>query len=251
MSTRTYNLRTWIDTGIANQSQIRNNPFTPLQSPTLPTHDVPLHIWDSVPDTSCTTALYSDIVASRPPSPQKETSSVTAVHSIERPDAERSSVSQLRLEDTAHTYGSWNIEIIGQYTSSEESILPQDQGDTQWTTVKCQWACSLGSIERVNKTHSKNHGIDKLTLEQTQVIEKATSTLTEDQKRMLEKRKRNLTHKRQQSSSSRGEGPSKQKGKGIEGVGKPQYQPRKPGHWSPGSCAKFYCSRKKEQGKYI
>ena len=216
MSTRTYNLRTWIDTGIANQSQIRNNPFTPLHSPTLPTHDIPPHIWDSVPDTGRTTALYSDVVVSRPPSPQKETSSVTAVHSVERPDAERLSVSQLRLEDTAHTYGSWNIEIVGQYTSSEETISPQDQGDTQWTMVKHRRACSLGSIERVNKTHSKNHGIDKLTLEQTQAIEKVTSILTEDQKRTLEKRKRNLTHKRQQSSSSWGEGPSKQKGKGID-----------------------------------
>jgi len=65
-------------------------------------------------------------------------------------------------------------------SQSPEHHVPQDPEDTQWTTVRCRRARSLGSLERVQKNHSKINTVKKLTMDQVQTVETAAQNLTED-----------------------------------------------------------------------
>ena len=72
MSTRIYNLRTRAEVGPPGQSQNQNELTTRRLSPS-PTRDTPPHMVGSRLLVGSPLALYSDVVASRSPSPLKET----------------------------------------------------------------------------------------------------------------------------------------------------------------------------------
>ena len=149
MSVRTYNLRARADAGVANQSRAENNPNTLLRNPMPFAREIPPHL-EATRETGEPAPLYSDVVASRPPSPQQDVASVTVARSAREPNEERvftTPSSQLR---PVTARGHLRNEKIEHYASSEESDLPQNQGDTQWTTVKRRRARSLGSLGRVS-----------------------------------------------------------------------------------------------------
>jgi hypothetical protein len=99
-------------------------------------------------NTGLSMALYSDIVASRSPSPLKEDSSITVAPSVESPpDYERPPISPLKSDDNdIHNVDNNNVMHGEPITSSDESPFPQDPEDATWTTVRRRRARSLGSL---------------------------------------------------------------------------------------------------------
>jgi Zinc knuckle len=217
MSTRTYNLRTRAEVGPANQSRLQNNPVSRRVSPS-PVRDLPPHLSGNRLPFSSPSALYSDVVASRSPSPLKETSVLVETHPVldeserERPSLERSQPTVTLVP----TISRENVEIVEEHTSSEADISPKDLGDAPWTTVKRRRARSLESFDIVRRSHSESNGAKGLTSDQVQTVKAAADAMSKSQKELLDKRKKKLTHQRKGSSSSRGEGPSQPKGKGID-----------------------------------
>lgn len=133
------------------------------------------------------------------------------------PDDERLIASRLTPKDRVVVHSTdLNVnENLDQYTSSDESGLPQDPEDTHWTTVKCQRVCSFGSLEQVRKIHLGNIRTKMLTLDQVQTVRMAANALTRDQNAVLHERQKELTHRRK-NSSSRGESTSKLKGANLK-----------------------------------
>ena len=214
MSTRTYNLRTRTEAGPIDQSSIRaqDNPI-PRGLSTSPVRDPPPHM---MARPGPNTALYSEVVASRSPSPSKEKSSATMGHSS-GPDADGAPTGRIQPEiKVIPTISRNNVEPVEEDTSGELSASPKEMDDATWTTVRRRRARSLESFDVVRQSHSGSNGQQSLTLKQTQVVNAATDAMTESQKEILKKRQRNLTHRRKDSVSSREEGTSKPKGKGID-----------------------------------
>ena len=86
-----------------------------------------------------------------------------------------------------------------------------------WTTVQRRCARSFsppGKTQTFSKKDSDSRR--KLTEEQAQTVKLATTRLTEQQKEMLRRRKYKVPVQWDSSMSSRGEGPSEPKGKGID-----------------------------------
>jgi hypothetical protein len=214
MSVRNYNLRTRADTGLANQSRVQNS-LIPIRRPsTSPRRDAPPRMLGDTLNTGGSAALYSDIAASRPPSPQKETSSVTVVHPVVRPGDERVVISRLTPEDTSRVAQhhpdimiSKNVEL---HTSSEVNVFPEDPEDIPWTTVRRQRAHSLGSVERVRKNRSEIN------------LNSASHKTASQKPAILHLQKKMDAHREPEnlvpvsSRRSRREGPSQPKRKGLD-----------------------------------
>ena len=83
MSTRTYNLRTRQELGTFPQPRVPAVEGSPPRSSAALRRDPPPHVPSLIVDTNSPSALYSDVVASRPPSPRKETEA-SVVPSITR-----------------------------------------------------------------------------------------------------------------------------------------------------------------------
>ena len=216
MSTRTYNLRTRAEAGVANQPRARNESPQRQMTPS-PTRDLPPYIVGGYPPVNRPTALYSDVVASRPPSPQKEASSTTVVQSEKVPEVERTSIGRSVPTNRAVLVNDKILTIPESGTSSEDVIPAQDTGDDPWTTVRRQRTRSLDAFEPVRKVVPEGNVARGLTREQVQTVQAATDTLTHGQKETIRDRQKKVTHrKRDSSSSSRGEGMSKSKGKGVD-----------------------------------
>ena len=186
-----------------------------------PAREIPPHLVEVARDASSPVAmlpLYSDIAASRPPSPQKEASSVTAVHSTMEPNNDRVFITPSSQSGPANNTVSNHLldENIEQYTSSDEGVSPQDQGDTQWTTVRRRRARSLGSLERSHSGRSNCGPARELTTNQVRTVEAAAEQLTKSQKKRIHHRYDKVKAHHGSSVSSREEGTSRQKGKGID-----------------------------------
>lgn len=157
------------------------------------------------------TALYSDIVASRPPLPrrERETELVAA-----------RGVADTRLDSDVPVRNDTVPNVIDNHSSYEEVLNEQDENYSPWTTVTRKHtgrrARSLSSLDRP-QTRNREAGNDKrrLTAEQAHVVDAAASRLTVQQKDMLKRRQNNM-HSPQRSVSSNDEGPSRDKGKGID-----------------------------------
>ena len=92
--------------------------------------------------------------------------------------------------------------------NSREDIETPDKVEyySNWTTVQRKRAHSEGSLK--NKI--------PLTSEQAHVVQMAAESMTAEQKRNIRRRQDKVRPQRDSSLSSRGEGPSKQKNKGID-----------------------------------
>ena len=218
MSTKTYNLRTRADTGVASQPRVRNASASPPRPTTMLHREVPPHLLDAHAETGHAITLYSDVVASRPPSPAKDTSSVTATPAVAGP--ETADVSSRLQADEKYVSNIRTTKNNVRYTSSEENLndLPQYREDGQWTTVERRRARSPGSRERAQNDplNIVSSGVNTLTRDQNQAIEHAVRQLTPHERLAIARRHKSVDARREASPSSRGEGNSRMKGKAID-----------------------------------
>ena len=213
MSTRTYNLRTRTDAGVADQ-QRAPTVSNATQAATPLSRDLPPHMLEGHTSPGRPAALYSEVVASRSPSPVKEASSTTLSRPVGEPDGGKApagdSGPMIRIIPTESR--DINVE---KRTSNEENISPEDPGDEPCTTVRRQRARSLESFDPV-LSYSRSPSAKGLTPDQVHAVKVAAEALTQSQKHTLTKRHERVTRQRKDSSSSRGEGASRPKGKGID-----------------------------------
>ena len=206
MSTRTYNLRTRQELGTFPRPRVSATEGSPPHSSAVLTRDPPPHVPSLILDTDSPSALYSDVVASRPPSPRKETEA-SVVPNTTRPP----------VRDGA------NVEVniapeINVGTSSEEDEPPiVKEKFFEWTTVKRRRARSLDSLNenrslgREGMTSSR-----ELTEEQSQVVKAATTNMTTPQREIVSRRLKKVPVRKGSPTPSREEGTSRKKGKGID-----------------------------------
>ena len=203
---RTYNFRTRTDAGVASQPEAPATVFNRPRTIAARARDPPPHVPSSVHDTDPAAALYSDVVASRPPSPRRDGETERAV---------ARGVEDARLDSDVPVYNT----IPNINDSSEEEVpRERDDDDLPWTTVirKHRRARSLGSLDEP-RVHSRLDGsaIRRLTAEQTRVVNAAEDNMTVQQKEAL-KRRQEKVNSPQSPEPSNGEGPSRDKGKGID-----------------------------------
>ena len=209
MSVRTsgYNLRARPDAGVAEQR--RSEMATDrLQEPLVLAQDLPPHMAGPACNTDPTVALYSDIVASRPPSPRKEIASEASIASSAENDCLESGI--LVENDAVPS-------VPNRVASSGEEPHEHCNNDFPWTTVKRRRAHSHSPLSEAHILSRRNSKLNrKLTAEQARAIRIATSNMTAQQKETLHRRQNNVPFPRDSSLSSRGEGPSRPKGKGVD-----------------------------------
>ncbi|KAF8800081.1 hypothetical protein BYT27DRAFT_7175738 [Phlegmacium glaucopus] len=122
---------------------------------------------------------YSDVVASRPPSPVKEISVLPSGSPVE--GAIRASEPDRLINETLITEINNDVEIE-RFTSSDSGDIATRKNELPWTTVRRRRARSLSSLEK-----SRN-----LTHEQSQAVKIAAEALTAKQKQRIQRRRENL-----------------------------------------------------------
>ena len=166
---------------------------------------------------STSPALYSDVVAECSPSPLKEKNLAPITSSAEEVEAVGS---QARIpQSIVHVVPPVSTMLAENnivHTSSEVNTSQKEPEEPSWTTVKRRRAHSLDSSDLAKETRLVKKGLRGLSKEQTQTVNAAAEAMTKSQKDIVEKINKNIPHRRGNSSSSRGEGPSRRKGKGID-----------------------------------
>ena len=145
MSSRAYNFRVRNEAGRTNQPRITvvaSGRHNPPVAPTEDRLDVPVTAQNTEP----TIPLYSDVAASRPPSPRKESEA----------DKARETTSS-RSEGVAMMNSNNTLPKLLETTSSYEGETPErEEDDGQWTTVRRRRARSLSSLDvRNNKKQNE------------------------------------------------------------------------------------------------
>ena len=205
MSTRTYDLRNRTRTGLATQSgRVRNESPSPIDADNASTEVAP-HGEGPDPNSEATVAVrsYSDVVASRPPSPRRERP-VPPAYSLT--DDLGSMREPARLGDGNPVSNNDNGSQENGDNSEAEIETPDRVEYSSWATIQRRRARSDGALPNENV----------LTSAQAQAVNRATADLTTEQKQQILRRQENVRPRRNDSISSRGEGPSKPKGKATD-----------------------------------
>ena len=208
--TRAYNLRTRTENGGPALSRVPMTIIVCSQLSANRTRDIPPHVPSSARDTNSLPTLlpplYSHVVTSRPSSPRKETETSIA-QSTSNPIGSGETVEVSPLP-----------EIVDSTSSEEDEPSKMKEKDLPWTTVnrRCARSLDLPSEGRVPKGRDMIPN-RKLTREQAQAVETATTNMTTPQKEVLCRRQKKIVSARKGSPTpSQGEGLSKRKGKGID-----------------------------------
>ena len=206
---RAYNFRTRTEVvGATAQSRI---PVTSTGRPRgsiVEEQPLPPYVPSPTRDTELAVPLYSDVAASRPPSPRKENRTEPAMARV--PDSSPLESEVLVEKPT--------VPDVDKTPSSTEEPTPEiNESENQWTTVRRRRARSLSSLDKAEYLGSKSgEAKKKLTAEQEKVVGMATTGMTAQQKETLRRRQQNTTVRRDSSMSSREEGPAEPKGKTID-----------------------------------
>ena len=195
MYSRTYNLRTRTNARAASPRSMATRP-----------------------DSGALVSLYSDVAASRPPSPRKElerSPEEPAEPRSEHPSEEVDSEGAFGYSRNDQTAANQNVEP-GENVLSEGNDSHQHPGEQPWIKVTRRRARSLDSVTRAPPV-SREHDTRKntLTTEQARTVQTAEGALTAEQSELVRRRYDN-TALRPEKSLSRGEGPSRSKGKGRD-----------------------------------
>lgn len=128
MTFRSYNLRARSAAGVANRSgwAIDISPLSPSCDPARDTAGP-----DPETEVIITLRIYSDVVASRPPSPRKERPLLPS----ESSDNDGANATY-RLDNENHVSSSHNRFGIAKHTSGDVSDPIESKEEFQWTTVK-------------------------------------------------------------------------------------------------------------------
>jgi hypothetical protein len=152
--------------------------------------------------TSNVPPLYSDIVASRPPSPRRERPAVPSTGPEEDPDATRVPHQPDVGNRMDAQFGDVNV---GNSELESGNNTPAEE-EAPWTTIRRRRTRSP-ITSRVQKP---------LTSEQMQAVRRAAERMTDEQRQQVQRRQEKLQARRRSSVSSRDEGPSRPKGKVID-----------------------------------
>ena len=203
MSSRTYHLRTRAETGMVAPSRV---PTAVVGRTSTLQRDEPPHL---TRDTEPMSALYSDVVASRPPSPRKELST-SAV-----PSTVNNSLGSGILVDNQNV--PLNIIPISSSEDRPPASTAEEEGP-EWTTVRRRRVQSLSSLDRAPEVNRAVLKSQALTAEQVRTVEVAAGNMTAQQKETFKRRKDTIqtVDNQEESASSRGEGPANPKGKGVD-----------------------------------
>ena len=204
MSSRAYYLRNRAGSGVATQtSRAADEPPSYTLETDIPLNEIAPQAEDSVPNSGAiiTARLYSDVTASRPPSPMRD----RQISPSGNPTVGLGRNNVPRRPDDRSVHSSDESSSEG-HESSEEIETPDKIEDVPWTTIQRKRARSLDSFENRRQ----------LTKEQAKAIKEATEKMTAGQKQQFQRRQERVRPRRDSSVSSRGEGPSKPKGKGID-----------------------------------
>jgi hypothetical protein len=204
-----YNLRARTVTGLATQLD-RAPDEVPARSDNT---DAPSSIdapsvtgLDPVLEAPVAVRMYSQVVASSPPSPAME----RYLQPSDEPTAVQEGTGTLtRSEEERRPVSSNNNAVnIGGYTYSETSEHPEWEDNSPWTTVRRRKARSQELPMRGKP----------LTSEQVQVVNIAAGSLTDEQRKNFQRRQEKIPPQRDDSVSSRGEGFSmaRRQGKTID-----------------------------------
>jgi hypothetical protein len=149
-TTRTYNVQTQAETGVANPPRALAKSLPPPSRRTsdfIPRVVLPPRLMGHTPFTDTTSVSYHDVVASRPPSRREETTALILARSSE--DADSRIVPNRSMNETLFIV-SRDSHHEGRLTSSETKfLLPKDSEGDEWTTVNHRRRVrSPGSKER-------------------------------------------------------------------------------------------------------
>ena len=210
---KTYNFRTRTDAGIATQPRVSAAAASrPRIVAAGASRDPPPYVPSPVNNTESPTALYSDVVASRPPSPRRE-------KDTEPVEARGVQIEDERLESEVPVANNTVPTNTNDNNSSYEEVAHErEENDSPWTTVvhRHRRARSLDSLDGTRARHRETSNPQRgLTMEQARVVNAATSNMTSQQKEMLKRRQEKI-YSPQDPTPSNEEGPSRDKGKGID-----------------------------------
>ena len=206
---RTYNFRTRTDAGLATQPRVSAVAVSRPRVVAEGVRDPPPYVPSPVQNTDSATALYSDVVASRPPPHRREKDT----EPIEARGVEDECLeSDVPVADNT-------LSIMNDNNSSYENVpRERDENNSPWTTVihRHRRARSLSSLDGP-RTHNNEASITRrgLTKEQVYVVDTATHNVSIQQKEVL-KRRHDKVNSPQSPAYSNGEGPLRNKGKGID-----------------------------------
>jgi len=194
-----------------------------LGSQIQPSADLHTTLVANAKDTPCS---YSDVVASRPPSPISGTEG-DALSSDAEAFACPAKVEETLVNITEVVSANNTKNIVTNSdnhesnTSSLSDLSNADKIENPWTTVVSRRSRSLDSLKRNAKPNKKvkvvQNRVNTLTMEQDTVVNQAEKQLTLAQKEQLSCRYEKVQNKAvpRKRSDSRGEGPSATKGKGV------------------------------------
>ena len=215
-SYRKYDLRTRkpLEKG-ASQTQFRVISALANESPRRSASDGGQEVGGAIgSDSEGPRRSYSDVVASRPPSPTMRTFTQRMVDEIPMPPSCNPSLDEgVGNIDGERSSVAVPVPAEKPIMDSEESI----DGEDPWTTIERRRMRS--SRPRINKKFNKFIDIDntrKLTAEAESAVHQAEQALTFAQKEQISRRHKKIGHAHRERSESRGEGTSNPKGKGID-----------------------------------
>ena len=197
-----YDLRTRARVGLATQPSRDIDESPSIIDPDSYSNEEASRQGDHAPHAEATTAVrtYSDVVASRPPSPRGQRPVLPFENPTENLDNARAP-DRARDESTVADDGN------GVDAEGDGNIETPDKPEySRWTRVQRKRARSESSLPN-KKT---------LTFAQRKVVQLAEKGLTKEQQQKLQRRQEKVRPRRDSSVSSRGEGTSKRKGKAID-----------------------------------
>ena len=205
MSTRTYNLRARAGAGVATQA----SPAVDIPLPPSPVpfpSKVASRVAGSDPDSGVviTSRTYSDVVASRSPSLRRERPLLPSDESESSVTTDEDLSVARHVDTESQNNMHLNRPIVPQ-PSAEKG--PESGNELPWTTVQRRRARSQSSSKQDDQ---------HLTVEQARSVKLAMDSMTSSQKGALLRRQAKVRPRQDSSASSRGEGPSKLKGKGRD-----------------------------------
>ena len=207
MSTRTYNFRSRVGASEAPRASQALDDMSQTDSLEVanPSNEAEPLSEAQVPNTEATLAVpsYSDVVASRPPSPRRERPAVPSGGPGEDPDLTRVP-HYSDVGNRMNTQFNTNVDI-GDFRFENGGDTPAEE-EAPWTTVQRRRTRSPIAF-KVQKP---------LTSEQVQAVRRATEGMTDEQRQQVLRRQEKIQPRRGSSTSSRGEGPSRPKGKVID-----------------------------------
>jgi hypothetical protein len=214
-TTRTYNVQTRAKKGVATPPRALANMSPPRHTSAFLPGEVPPHLTGYIPIAGLTTALHSNVVASRPPSLREETTALISACSSEDAESPMEPASD-RSWNEALVIVSRNINYdkINELTSSEARVFHLDREESEGNQLRrtainrTRRAYSPGSKEGTqNASNKRAHIVHAPNKVQEQVFKPTTQrSLTAIEKQRwsswLRRREKSLAIRRHRYSES-------------------------------------------------